>query len=165
MSTAMSCKRVRDSDGNLESDEEDVDTQRFDTNMALLPDRMDMNQYHEKNINAWQSIEQYENVTRWFWQMGSGDTYSRPNFLERVSAFLVMAKWSDILAVSISFRKIVLGLKYMDNTFTAKTSCLAWMQCSVILLYVYVRALIMAPLGFITGGYTQEPSSVDAFGS
>ncbi len=118
----------------------------------ILPPRMDMNEFNAKKIHDWQSIEQFEYVTEWFWSRDSST--DAPNFTTRISAFLVMAQWSDIIFMSIGFKKIVLGVKYGDNlSMTPIKSFIASIICIVILALLLVKAIIMAPLGIVTGGY------------
>jgi hypothetical protein len=140
-----------DFDENVEKGGKDEDW-HDNTKEVLLPDRMDMSEYHFKRIQEWKSVEKYEKITNWFWVLDSADP--RPYFFTRISTFLVMARWSDILFVTIGFKKFFLGVKYGDNvSMTLQKHIVAWMGCSVILFFVYVKAVVMTPLGVLSGGY------------
>ena len=133
------------------------------TIIQQLPPRIPMHEYHLKHFAAWSKchIGECKRATRWYWILENTDrrlsysgTSPLPNFFTRISAFLKIAQWSDIFFVSHGFRKHFIGIKYGDNkSMSMKLNIMAWFGCSVIVLGVCLRGLVMIPLGFLTGGY------------
>jgi len=128
--------------------------------MPVRPARMSMDKCNKKNHNGQMNNK---NFLEWR-EMGTKHEdfldWKRyncgcpPTFLKRMSFFLEMAKWSEIFSISESFRMCFLGIsdyKKEDATWFKHTMARVGLFGIVFILFLY--AVIVTPLGLLTGGY------------
>eukprot|EP00979_Chaetoceros_neogracilis_P008156 scaffold1802_cov162-Chaetoceros_neogracile.AAC.6 len=117
---------------------------------SVRPARMSMDEYNQKNCDEWKQVgKEYEDFLDWN-DHGCGC----PTFLKRMSFFLEMAKWSEIFSISKSFRLCFLGICDIDkDDATWYNQAMAWVGLFVIVFVLCLYAVIVTPLGLLTGGY------------
>lgn len=77
-----------------------------------------------------------------------------PHFPIRIRAYLSMAKWSQIFFMSKSFRLCFMGVSRNDiNEITFMKQVNAWIGCSAIIMLIYLKNILLTPIGLVTGGY------------
>jgi hypothetical protein len=126
--------------------------------MPVRPARMSMDECKQENYMEWKVVAQtkHNEFMHWKWHkwnenLGHPD---RPTFLKRMSCFLEMAKWSEIFSISEGFRLCFLGIrdeKKGDVTWYKHAMARVGLFGIVFVLCLY--AVIVTPLGLLTGGY------------
>eukprot|EP00979_Chaetoceros_neogracilis_P005290 scaffold952_cov172-Chaetoceros_neogracile.AAC.1 len=119
---------------------------------SVRPARMSMNEFNWKNCVAWEQMgEKHYKFLHWHWD-NDGDC---PTFLKRMCCFLEMAKWSEIFSISKCFRLCFLGIT--DDSFKGHVTWCEHAMARVglfgIVFVLCLYAVIMTPLGLLTGGY------------
>eukprot|EP00979_Chaetoceros_neogracilis_P015677 scaffold6359_cov174-Chaetoceros_neogracile.AAC.1 len=118
---------------------------------SVRPARMSMDEINWKNCDEWDKVGQkHKEFLDWKY----GDYGDGPTFSERMSCFLEMAKWSEIFSISKGFRLCFLGIierNKEDVTWYQH----AWARVGLfgIVFVLFLYAVIVAPLGLLTGGY------------
>eukprot|EP00979_Chaetoceros_neogracilis_P019181 scaffold11939_cov318-Chaetoceros_neogracile.AAC.1 len=117
---------------------------------SVRPARMSMDEI--KKYGEWCKVGQKHRKFL-IWKRYDGQV-SRPTFLKRMSCFLEMAKWSEIFSISEGFRLCFLGIGDYDKedaTWFKHTMARVGLFGIVFILFLY--AVIVTPLGLLTGGY------------
>jgi hypothetical protein len=120
---------------------------------SVRPARMSMIEFNGKNYDEWKQVgPKHHNFLFWYWH--SMRLVIRPTFLKRMSYFLEMAKWSEIFSISKGFRVCFLGIS------DEKNGQVGWFKHAVasvglfgIVFVLCLYAVIVTPLGLLTGGY------------
>jgi hypothetical protein len=130
--------------------------------ISVRPARMPMNEFnvHNSHINRkvtdeWEKVgEKHRDFLDWKW-LNSGEELERnPIFLERMPCFLEMAKWSEIFSISEGFRLCFLGITdHNRGKVTWFKHAMAWVGLFGIVFVLFLYAVIVTPLGLLTGGY------------
>jgi len=115
-----------------------------------------MDEVNQKNFNEWEKVgDKHLKFLTWK-QYGESSASSRrrPTFLRRMSFFLEMAKWSEIFSISKGFRLCFLGISDFNwEEATWYKHVTAWVRLFPIVFVLFLYAVIMTPLGLLTGGY------------
>jgi hypothetical protein len=118
---------------------------------SVRPARMSMDKRNPKNCNEWIDVgPKHKNFQLWKWH-----NYGYcPTFLKRMSFFLEMAKWSEIFSISEGFRLCFLGIsdKKKEDAMWYHHAW-AWVGLFGIVFVLFLYAVIVTPLGLLTGGY------------
>jgi len=123
---------------------------------SVRPARMSMDEYNEKNFLEWEKMGQkHKEFLNWNYHGHPWLNHSdRPTFLKRMSCFLEMAKWSEIFSISKGFRFCFLGIKDKNKRDVGwYKHAVAWVVLFGIVFVLCLYAVIMTPLGLLTGGY------------
>eukprot|EP00979_Chaetoceros_neogracilis_P006963 scaffold1422_cov175-Chaetoceros_neogracile.AAC.1 len=119
---------------------------------SLRPARMSMDEYNQKKFYEWYDGvgEKHDEFLMWKWH-----NYGVcPTFLKRMSCFLEMAKWSEIFSISEGYRLCFLGISdKKKEDVTWYKHAMAWVGLFGIVFVLCLYAVIMTPLGLLTGGY------------
>jgi hypothetical protein len=122
----------------------------------VRPARITMNEFSwTKNCDEWCNVgEKHKKFLLWYWN-NYGDC---PTFLKRMSCFLEMVKWSEIFSISKGFRLCFLGIR--DDIKDERKGEVAWFKHAMarlglfgIVFVLFLYAVIVTPLGLLTGGY------------
>eukprot|EP00979_Chaetoceros_neogracilis_P007663 scaffold1626_cov176-Chaetoceros_neogracile.AAC.3 len=120
---------------------------------SVRPARMSMNEFNEfnpKNNKKWREVgPKHEEFLLWWKGYVYGDC---PTLLKRMSCFLEMAKWSEIFSVSRGFRLCFLGISERGGA-TWFEHAMARVGLFGIVFVLCLYAVIVTPLGLLTGGY------------
>jgi hypothetical protein len=124
---------------------------------SVRPARMSMDEFNWKNHDEWCDVgpEKVERKHRDFLDWKHFEKRGvRPTFLKRMSCFLEMAKWSEIFSISKGFHLCFLGISDENK------GQVGWFKHAVasvglfgIVFVLCLYAVIMTPLGLLTGGY------------
>ena len=122
--------------------------------LLVLPPRLSMDRYQKKKIDSWMKVDRKSRkLLLWYWSIDGGAT-SMPHFPIRIRAYLSMAKWSQIFFMSKSFRLCFMGVSRNDiNEITFMKQVNAWIGCSAIIMLIYLKNILLTPIGLVTGGY------------
>jgi hypothetical protein len=123
--------------------------------VSVQPARFSMDEYNEKNLDEGRYMGQRHNqFLRWKTTARKTSKSGRPSFLKRMSCFLEMAKWSEIFSISKGFRLCFLGIKDSHKgDVTWYQHARAWVGLFGIVFVLCLYAVIVTPLGLLTGGY------------
>ena len=122
-----------------------------ETFVRPAPARMSMDEINWKNYAEWEKMGTKQ---RQFLEWQSIDQGDCPTFLKRMSFFLEMAKWSEIFSISKGFRLCFLGISdYEKEDVTWYQHAWARVGLFGIVFVLCLYAVIVAPLGLLTGGY------------
>jgi len=114
---------------------------------SVRPARMSMDEINWMEIDRWEKVGgKYTEFLRWKWHNHS----DCPTFLKRMFYFLEMAKWSEIFSISEGFRLCFLGIR---GHATWYEHAMAWVGLFGIVFVLCLYAVILTPLGLLTGGY------------
>jgi hypothetical protein len=121
---------------------------------SVRPARMSMDEINWSNFLEWCGVGgKHEEFLRWKWP-DYGKVPRRPTFLKRMSCFLEMAKWSEIFSISKGFRLCFLNISDTDmGDDTWYQHAMAWVGLFGIVFVLCLYAVILTPLGLLTGGY------------
>jgi hypothetical protein len=120
----------------------------------FLPARMSMDELEKRDewkLKQWREVgEKYDDFLHWKW----ANSVDCPTFLKRMSFFLEMAKWSEIFSISEGFRLCFLGINDSNKgDATWLKHAMAWVGLFGIVFVLCLYAVIVTPLGLLTGGY------------
>eukprot|EP00979_Chaetoceros_neogracilis_P006237 scaffold1256_cov149-Chaetoceros_neogracile.AAC.1 len=117
---------------------------------SVRPARMSMDEINWKNCNEWADVgPKYNKFLMWKCYDGGCLT-----FLKRMSFFLEMAKWSEIFSISEGFRLCFLGISDVKKGDVVwYKHAIAWVGLFGIVFVLCLYAVIVTPLGLLTGGY------------
>jgi hypothetical protein len=119
---------------------------------SVRPARMSMDEPNYWDYHKWIKVgEKFDEFSHWKYHTFG----KRPTFLKRMSCFLEMAKWSEIFSISEGFRLCFLGISDHEKKGDATwyKHAMAWVGLFGIVFVLCLYAVIMTPLGLLTGGY------------
>eukprot|EP00979_Chaetoceros_neogracilis_P006201 scaffold1233_cov164-Chaetoceros_neogracile.AAC.1 len=122
---------------------------------SFLPFRISMDEVEKRDEwirEQWKRLGgKYEHFLSWKLHNYGDDC---PTFLKRMSCFLEMAKWSEIFSISEGFRLCFLGINDSNKgDATWLKHAMAWVGLFGIVFVLCLYAVIVTPLGLLTGGY------------
>jgi hypothetical protein len=121
---------------------------------SVRPARMSLDLVNRKYLNEWKQVgPKHKDFS--YWKYHYYDECP-PTFLKRMSCFLEMAKWSEIFSISKSFRLCFLGI----SDYESRRGDATWFKHAMarvglfgIVFVLCLYAVIVTPLGLLTGGY------------
>jgi hypothetical protein len=118
---------------------------------SVRPARMSMDESNLMERRPWSKMGgKHDEFLKW----KIVNRGNRPTFLKRMFCFLEMAKWSEIFSISKGFRLCFLGIpNHRKRDATWYKHAMAWVGLFGIVFVLCLYAVIVTPLGLLTGGY------------